>query len=253
MKKILVASTLALVLTGCANKVEDKSKRVEEVFSSKGSTEVTSQSSSSKSSTTITQESTKIDAVTTISSKEIRSIDIDVENIRRIFNLYNVSGESVEKLISVTGKKYHIEGSEYITSSVSTISDVTDAYNAIQEKSFTKEEILSEIKKNAVLEVIDDTFNVEDIRKIFAKDPENVVVYFKKDGKLFLGMKEIFHGGPGNIANQSEWLISEEEIKVPVKSFTGEKLFNLVYAKNTKNLVNKSNVYKYYIVKKENL
>lgn len=251
MKKILLAMSMALVLSACSSETV-KNKAVEQITTKTtevgtNTTEKTSNTSSETTKSITTSETTSKETTTTKAAKTEDAINIDAENIKKIFNLFNGAGKSVEKLVSLTGTKHHIEGSEYQTSAVSTLTQVTDAYNAIQSETFTKEKILEEISKNVVLEKVDDKFNDEDIRKIMARDPENVVIYFEGDGKLYLGMKKIFHGGAGTLAPTSEWVVKGQDIYVPVQSFTKEKLFNLVYKKNNKG----TSQYKYYIEKQD--
>lgn len=188
MKKILLFTSLAVVLTACSSNEETK-------VSNKTTSTVSQITQTTKESNTTTSgkqtSGTEVTQVTTAKENATQSASAEktTNNTADIASQFASAGSSIEKLIAIVGQKHVIAGSEYQTSAVSSLDEITKEYNTVKSAQLSKDEVLAEIDKNTVLERVSASFNEEDIRRIFAKDPESVVIYFEEDGKLFFAQK----------------------------------------------------------------
>lgn len=183
MKKILLFTSLSLLLTACSS--DEVSKRVEQTTTSKVS-QITQ--TTQKSNTTIEQTSTTVTVNgQTENNKENATKTVATE--KTTTSKSNSVESSIEKLVSKIGQKYTIAGSEYQTMVVITLDAATEAYNTSLSANLSKEEVLAKIDEKVILEKVNSSFNEDDIRRVFAKDPDSVVIYFEEDGKLFLAIK----------------------------------------------------------------
>lgn len=195
MKKIILFTSLSLLLTACSSEEVTQNTTTSKTEQTTQTSLKTSQKNNNQNVTTVTTNqvpssqttSGKVNTTKTVASeKEVRkTTETTVTNTSKSKSVKI----SIEDLIVNSGTQHIIAGSDYQTNIASTLVDVTEVYNANNSAKLTKEEVLKEIDKKFIVEKVDASFNDDDIRKIFAKGPDSVVIYFEADGKLFLAMK----------------------------------------------------------------
>lgn len=230
MKKIVTLTALALVLTGCSNTENPKNKSVS----------VESLDTESKGSK---EESKKVN---TTSTEKISVDNIDYASAEKVLKLYTgIKTLPAPPVMAIElGEK---DDNAYKVK----LSKLIDAYNAIEKRVVSKEEVLKNFSSmSSGLERISSSYDANLVKE--KGGSKNIVLYFEGDNTVVLNAFPPVGATSGYVyADKSQWKIDSDSITVPLKTagagVSEQAAGNVKLRLNDKNYSGGESKYKYYV------